>query len=146
MAPPPPASSRFPFWTEEKLRIADTDLNGHINNGAIGALCEAGRVEVMRAVAGRPEESVVRMVVARVEIDYLREIHYPGRVRIGTAVTRIGRSSVTLQQGLYLDGVCFAASQAVIVVLDAETRQPIALPAALRAGFAALTSIEEVAA
>ena len=64
----------------------------------------------------------------------------------GAVVARIGRSSVTLQQGLYLDGVCFAASQAVIVVLDAETRQPIALPAALRAGFAALTSIEEVAA
>ena len=55
-------------------------MNGHINNGAIGAFCEAGRAEIMHAVAGPPEARAVGMAVARVEIDYLREIHYPGRV------------------------------------------------------------------
>lgn len=145
MAPPPPAPARFPFWTEEKLRIADTDLNGHVNNGAIGAFCEAGRVEVMRAVAGPPEDSPVRMVVARVEIDYLREIHFPGRVRIGSAVARIGRSSITVEQGLFLDGTCFATSQAVMVMLDPVTRRPAAMPEALRAGFAALAPVGEPA-
>ncbi|MDO9710344.1 acyl-CoA thioesterase [Paracraurococcus lichenis] len=142
MAPPPPAAARFPFWTEEKLRIADTDQNGHINNGAIGVFCEAGRAEVMHEVAGPPEARPVRMAVARVEIDYLREIHYPGRVRIGTAVARIGRTSITVEQGLYLDGACFATSRAVMVMLDRETRQPTELPEALLAGFTALAPRE----
>lgn len=129
-APPPPA--RFPFWTEEKLRIADTDMNGHINNGAIGAYCEAGRAEVLHEIAGPPPGRSVAMAVARVEIDYLRELHYPGRVRIGTAVSRIGTSSFVLDQGLYSGEACFAAARSVMVVMDLETRRPIPIPAALR--------------
>jgi acyl-CoA thioester hydrolase len=31
-------TTQFPFWTEEKLRIQDTDLNGHVNNASIAAL------------------------------------------------------------------------------------------------------------
>jgi acyl-CoA thioester hydrolase len=146
MAPPPPAPARFPFWTEEKLRVADTDQNGHVNNGAIGAFCEAGRAEVIQAVLGSLREGPVAMVVARVEIDYLREVHYPGRVRIGTAVTRIGRSSVGLDQALFLDGACFATSAAVLVAIDRESRQPVALTPALRAGFEALAPAGEMAA
>jgi acyl-CoA thioester hydrolase len=140
-APAPPAA-RFPFWSEEKLRIADTDQNGHINNGAIGAFCEAGRAELMQAVAGPPETRPVRMAVARVEIDYLREIHYPGRVRIGTAVARIGASSITVEQALFLDDACFATSRGVMVMLDRATRRPVPMPEALRAGFAALAPLE----
>ena len=143
MAPPPPAPARFPFWTEEKLRLADTDMNGHINNGAIGAFCEAGRAEIMQAVAGAPEDRAVGMAVARVEIDYLHEIHYPGRVRIGTCVTRLGRSSITVEQALFQGETCFATSRGVMVMLDHATRRPAELPAALRAGFAALAPIGE---
>ena len=141
MAPPPPAPARFPFWTEEKLRLADTDMNGHINNGAIGAFCEAGRAEIMQAVAGPPETRAVGMAVARVEIDYLREIHYPGRVRIGTCVARVGHSSITVEQALFQGDACFATSRGVMVMLDRETRRPAEMPAALRAGFAALAPV-----
>ncbi|TDH63405.1 acyl-CoA thioesterase [Dankookia rubra] len=145
MAPPPPAPARFPFWTEEKLRLADTDMNGHINNGAIGAFCEAGRAEIMQAVAGPPETRAVGMAVARVEIDYLREIHYPGQVRIGTCVARVGRSSITVEQALFQGETCFATSRGVMVMLDRETRRPAEMPAALRQGFAAMAPVGEAA-
>ncbi|MFC7475276.1 acyl-CoA thioesterase [Dankookia sp. GCM10030260] len=145
MAPPPASPARFPFWTEEKLRLADTDMNGHINNGAIGAFCEAGRAEIMQAVAGPPETRAVGMAVARVEIDYIREIHYPGRVRIGTCVARIGRSSITVEQALFQGEVCFATSRGVMVMLDRETRRPAEMPAALRSGFAAFAPADEAA-
>ena len=142
MAPPPPAPARFPFWTEEKLRLADTDMNGHINNGAIGAFCEAGRAEIMQAVAGPPEDRVVGMAVARVEIDYLSEIHYPGRVRIGTCVARLGRS-ITVEQALFQGETCFATSRGVMVMLDRATRRPAEMPEALRTGFEALAPVED---
>ena len=29
---PPPDLDLYPFWTEEKLRNADTDRQGHVNN------------------------------------------------------------------------------------------------------------------
>jgi acyl-CoA thioester hydrolase len=132
-----PDPARFTFWTEEKLRIADTDMNGHVNNGAIGAFCEAGRAELMLAAAGPPREREVAMAVVRVVIDYRREIHYPGRVRIGSAVTRLGTSSITVEQALFMDGVCFATGESVLVVMDRETRRPVPIPARIRAGFAA---------
>jgi acyl-CoA thioesterase FadM len=52
---PLPTISDFSFWTDEKLRIADTDHNGHINNGAIGQFCEAGRAELIQAATGDRE-------------------------------------------------------------------------------------------
>ena len=144
--PPPLRPARFPFWTEEKLRIADTDMNGHINNGAFGAFCEAGRAELMQEIAGPPQARTVAMAVARVEIDYLRELHYPGKVRVGTAVLRVGGSSFTVQQGLFLDETCFATSQSVMVILDPATRRPTPIPAALREGLARFVPVPDAAA
>ncbi|CAA9279754.1 MAG: hypothetical protein AVDCRST_MAG27-3933 [uncultured Craurococcus sp.] len=135
MRPTPPGPERFPAWTEEKLRIADTDLNGHINNGAIGALFEAGRGELLTEIAGLPQARAVAIALARVEIDYLRELHYPGRVRIGTFVARIGGSSFALQQGLFAGEACHAAALSVMVALDRETRRATAVPPALRAAL-----------
>ncbi len=135
MRPTPLGPERFPFWTEEKLRIADTDLNGHINNGAYGAFFEAGRGELLTEIAGPPQTREVAMALARVEIDYLRELHYPGRVRIGTFVARIGGSSFSLQQGLFAGEACHAAALSVMVVLDRTTRRSAAIPPALRAAL-----------
>lgn len=123
------------IWTEDILRFRDTDLNGHINNGAIGALFEAGRGELLTEIAGPPQARAVAIALARVEIDYLRELHYPGRVRIGTFVARIGGSSFALQQGLFAGEACHAAALSVMVVLDRETRRATALPPALRAAL-----------
>ena len=36
----------FRFWTEEKLRNADTDQFRHVNNAAIATLFEAARMEI----------------------------------------------------------------------------------------------------
>ncbi len=131
----PPGPAGFPFWTEEKLRIADTDLNGHINNGAYGALFEAGRGELLTEIAGAPQERLVAIALARVEIDYLAELHYPGRVRIGTAVARIGGSSFALRQGLFAGETCHAAALSVMVVLDRATRRAAPIPPVLRAAL-----------
>lgn len=133
--PPLPAIADFPFWTDEKLRIADTDHNGHINNGAIGQLCEAGRAELIQAATGDREGRDFALAVARVAIDYLREIHYPGRVRIGSQVTRLGTSSVTVRQGLFMDTALFAQAENVLVILNTQTRRPMAIPSSLRANL-----------
>ena len=35
-------------WTEDVLRFADTDANGHVNNTLFSVLCESGRVNMFR--------------------------------------------------------------------------------------------------
>lgn len=134
-------SSDFPFWTEEKLRIQDTDLNGHVNNASIAALCEAGRGEIISAVAGVPRERSLGSALRRVTIEYLAEVHYPGTVRIGSAISKVGNTSIIIAQSLFEGGQRFATAESVIVFIDRETRRPAPLPAAWREGFARLAPI-----
>jgi acyl-CoA thioester hydrolase len=55
-------------------------------------------------------------------------MHWPGTVEIGTRVEAIGRSSVTLLQGLFVADRCVAIAQSVVVLMSAMTRQSMLLP------------------
>ena len=136
----------FPFWTEEKLRIQDTDLNGHVNNASIAALCEAGRGEIIAAVAGPPRGRALGSALRRVTIDYLAEAHYPGRVRIGSAIAKVGNTSITIAQSLFLGETRFAVAESVIVFIDPATRRPAPLPEDWRVGYAKLGPRAEASA
>jgi len=130
--------SDFPFWTQEKLRIQDTDLNGHVNNASIAALCEAGRGEIISAVAGIPRERALGAALRRVTIEYLAELHYPGVVRIGSMIAKVGNTSITIAQALFENDRRFATAESVIVFTDRTTRRPAPMPEAWREGFAKL--------
>ncbi len=132
---PPPRPEEFRFWSEERIRISDTDLNGHVNNGAIAAYCETGRADLMTEAGGAREQRGFGMVLARVAIDYRREVHYPNRVRIGGAILSMGNSSFTLEQGLFVNGECVATAENVFVIIDTATRKPMPIPPAARARF-----------
>lgn len=137
-----PIEASFPFWTDEKLRIQDTDLNGHVNNAAIASLCEAGRGEIISAVAGDPQSRPLAAALRHVAIDYLAEVHYPGRVRIGSAIARVGTTSITIRQELFLGERRFAAAESVIVFMDRVTRRPAPLLDAWRKAAEQFSPVE----
>jgi acyl-CoA thioester hydrolase len=74
-------------------------------------------------------------VLARIRIDFLRELNWPGDVVVGTAVTRIGRSSTTLAQAIFRDGVAVATAESVGVLMDSSARRATPLPEAARAAL-----------
>jgi acyl-CoA thioester hydrolase len=122
----------YRFWTDEKLRNADTDRQGHVNNVTVAVFFEAGRIEVL----DHPDNAAIRrdhgVVVARQLIQYKKELFYPGVVRIGTRVSRIGTSSFDFEQVLIgADGVA-ATGEATCVLIDRVTRKPVALPASMK--------------
>src|SRR5437868_15535918 len=67
-------------------------------------------------------------VLARLDINFLKELQWPGTVQIGTATAEIGRSSYTFAQALFRDGVCVATARATMVLIDGETRRARPLP------------------
>ena len=134
---PAPRPEEYRFWSEERVRVSDTDLNGHVNNGAIGAYCETGRADLMNAVAGPPQARAFAMAVARVAIDYRREVHYPGTVRIGGAIRSMGNTSFVLDQALFVGEDCVATAESVFVILDRASRKPLPIPDAARDAFLA---------
>lgn len=133
--------TRYRHWVSDTIRYSDTDMVGHVNNLAFAAYCETGRTRFMhefpRPLIGREAQTVL----ARLSINFLDEIHWPGEVEIGTGVLRIGNSSLTLGQGLFTGGRCFATAEAIVVMIDRVTRKPRPLPEEFR-GWLADYSLE----
>lgn len=124
-----------PFVTSQKLRFCDTDMLGHVNNATYAMLFEAGRVEMLAPLnlfAG-PHA----FVIARLEIDFLREMNWPGEVRIETEVARFGTKSLHVRQSLVAGGEVTARARSVLAVIDTETRRAVPLAEAWRAALAA---------
>ncbi|MBO6755815.1 MAG: acyl-CoA thioesterase [Roseibium sp.] len=113
----------FPSRTTDKLRYADTDRQGHVNNAVFATFLETGRVEILYNKDGPLAAPGCAFVIARLELDFLSEINWPGDVETGTRITRIGTSSVTLDQAVFQDGRIAARAKTVIVQMDETTRK-----------------------
>jgi acyl-CoA thioester hydrolase len=120
------------LWVEDVLRYADTDANGHINNSTFSVLCESGRVHLFAQKLNPTLPPGVFFVIARLAIDFRAELHYPGRVRTGTGITRIGRSSLGLAQVIVFEGRVAGEAESVCVLMDVRTRRATPFPDATR--------------
>lgn len=127
--------SGFPHWTSEKIRFQDIDRLGHVNNVAITIYAESGRVEFLDAVmpAALTAGNGPLWVIARLDVQFRAQSHYPGTVDIGTRVVRIGNSSITLGQGLFVGERCIATTESVVVLIDPDTARGMSLPDKVRA-------------
>lgn len=142
----PDVTSRatYPVWGRETVRYADTDAHGHVNNVSYAAYFETGRTTLVRA-ADLPigPHAPARPVLARIEIDYRAEVHWPAELDIGIAVVKLGRSSMTLIQGLFIGDACVATAREVLVLVDTATGRSTPLPEAMRARLTALGRPED---
>ncbi|WP_343068662.1 acyl-CoA thioesterase [Kaustia mangrovi] len=81
--------------------------------------------------------------MARLTIDFRAEIVWPGEVEIGTRVAAVGRSSLTLEQGVFQNGQCAARAESVIVLMDEATRRSRPLSPAARDRLTLLMAPEQ---
>lgn len=130
--------STFAHWACEHVRFSDTDMLGHVNNGALTTYCETGRTQcVLRYLMQDGIEGKV-FVMARLEIDFRQELHWPAQVDIGTGILTIGRSSFQVGQGLFVADACVASAISTLVVIDSAARRPLPIDDALRARMSEL--------
>lgn len=127
-----PAS--YPHSAPVETRFQDLDPLGHINNVAMGALFEAGRVRFNRAFLlehGRQRNPGMRWLVARVDINYLAEGSFPEPMLIANGIGRVGTSSWTILSAAFQQDRCIALCDTVLVLTGPDGAK--ALPDALRA-------------
>jgi acyl-CoA thioester hydrolase len=117
-----PKYEDFPLKTFDKIRYADTDRQGHVNNALFSTFLETGRTELLYAKEPLHAEKA-SFVIASLKLDLLSEIRWPGTVEIGSAITRIGNSSLSLFQGIFQNGEVAAVAETVIVQMDDDTRK-----------------------
>lgn len=123
--------SAYRRFVSVNLRYGDTDRQGHINNAVYCTLYESGRVEFLFdgrcSVAG----DNTAFVIARLSLDYLSEMHYPGNAEIGSKIIAYGRSSFTVGQAIFFEGKCCSTAESVIVLLEESSGKPIPITEAL---------------
>ncbi|MEM7188157.1 MAG: thioesterase family protein [Pseudomonadota bacterium] len=113
----------YTHWTPVHIRFADMDILRHVNNVALAEYFEASRTAfVYDVIALAGVDMTNEFVLARVVIDFLQELHYPGTVEVGARLTRIGNKSMTSGYGIFQGETCFATSEAVNVFYDLSTR------------------------
>ena len=128
----------YTLWTQVPIRFCDTDALGHVSNVAYTAYLEVARFQVFDRLYGDQPDPSSFAIMARLELDYRREVRFPGELDIGTRLNRIGTKSFTLGHGIFKDDVCVATASVVMVSFNYESRQSVALSDALRDALLAL--------
>ena len=121
---------------EIEIRWRDLDTFGHVNHVVFLTYLEEVRDEWLGGALG-DKDSVWSFVVARVAIDYRRELTLADDVVVASCgLGRIGTSSITTRESVATRGGELAAeAEAVLVARDPETARSRPLTADERAGF-----------
>jgi acyl-CoA thioester hydrolase len=133
--PQPEPRTSYRAFHDITTRWEDNDVYGHVNNvvyyswfdTAVNAhLIGRGALDIHRG-------EVIGLVVAT-QCNYFAPVEFPQKVQAGMRVSRIGRSSVRYEVGIFIDGedTTCAKGHFVHVYVDRESRRPAELPAQLK--------------
>jgi acyl-CoA thioester hydrolase len=135
-------SRDFPVLWPVLTRWADNDMFGHLNNAVYYQLFDTAiNGWINTNVAIDPVTIAEQGIVAESGCRYFSELHFPQRLVVGLAVTRLGRSSVTYRLGIFRAGEELAVEEEqkiaalghwVHVYIDRTSRRPVPIPDAIR--------------
>jgi len=130
------ARESYTHWTGHTIRYNDTDTLGHVNNAVYSTFFEAGRTSFISPMLEdfKDEAPHLDFVLARIIIDFHKELRWPGSVDIGTRVLRLGTKSMSFINGVFRSETddCVASCEAILVFFDLEKRASVEPPARLK--------------
>jgi acyl-CoA thioester hydrolase len=101
-----------------QLRWSDPDSLGHVNHARALSLLEDARLAMADEAPGD-----VGLILARLEVDYLRQLYYRTgeRLCVRSVVARLGAKSFTVRQELIHDDAVAIRADVVMVLFDFAT-------------------------
>lgn len=108
-------------------RFSETDGLGHINNTVIPVWFEAAREPIFAIFNPTLNLSQWNLIIAKIEVEYLAQIHYPDAIEIRTYLTKIGNSSMHIQQQVLQNDEIVAKGQCVMVKYDYNSQTSVAI-------------------
>jgi acyl-CoA thioester hydrolase len=125
----------YPVRYLSRLRFADVDVLGHLNNVAQSALHEDARTTLCEQIfptAHRPTGS--RLVIGQNSLHFLNEAFYPGDLLICAGISRVGGKSFVCSTALFSGDTCVSIADSVMVMQ--QDKRPVPLTEEERARFA----------
>jgi acyl-CoA thioester hydrolase len=132
-------SRDFPVHWPVLTRWADNDMFGHLNNAVYYQLFDTAiNGWIGTNITLDPVTTSAQGIVAESGCRYFAELHFPQRLVVGVAVTRLGNSSVTYRLGVFravdesVPQAIAAIGHWVHVYIDKTTRRPVPIPDDIR--------------
>lgn len=119
----------YPLVEWKDARWCDMDMNGHLNHLALEAMHEDARAGINeRYVPGTydPKADTFRLVASQNVVHFLAEAHWPATIEAGIGIGAIGRSSVVVSSGLFIDEQCISVCDTTLVLVG--DGGPVAFP------------------
>jgi acyl-CoA thioester hydrolase len=131
-------SANYPCHRLIPLKFADLAPSGDVSGLAVARLFEEARYTVRSTLDDAQARNPANgFVLARVRIDLLAPLRYPGAVDVAIGVSRPGRTSFDYAAAIFQDGECVALSDATVAVRDRMSGTGSALGPGLRAALEA---------
>lgn len=129
--------ANYPVLLDWPVQWGDQDALGHVNNTVYFRWCESARVAYLQRLGLESwmQPTTLGPILAHIDCNYKRQLHFPDTVRIGSRVSRLGRTSLTMEHaiGSLAQNAIVAESTSVIVVFNYQAQRPTAIPDEVRA-------------
>ena len=131
-----PEQKKLVHETTIPVRWGDMDALGHVNNTLYFRYLEIARVEWLQRVGGPPNASGEGPIIVNTFCNFLRQLKYPGAVRVHLYTGEMGRSSLdtwATMERVDEPGQLCATGGATVVWADLLRQRSAPLPEWLRA-------------
>lgn len=130
-----PNRSDYAHLTPIKVKWGEMDSLGHVNNTVFFRYSEDGRIDyIHRVTEGGDTQTSDGPILADLQCNFRRQLRFPADVEIGTRVSRMGRSSLDLEQCLFHADTddAIAVYKNVIVWFDYGAQTSMRIPEPIR--------------
>lgn len=121
------------------VQWGDMDAFGHVNNVVYIQWFESARIDLMAAFPSEVSMAAggVGPILASVQCDYKKQLHFPDTVYVGSKVGRVGRTSFDIDHAVYSAqlGQIAAVGKSVTVLFDYAANRPVRIPKELLVQF-----------
>ncbi|WP_313916842.1 thioesterase family protein [Tahibacter sp.] len=118
-----------------RVRWRDLDAFNHVNNASFLTFLEEARLVWLSGIDGEWTGEAFMPVLAATQLNYRRQLGWPGEVMVELSVQRIGNSSLTIAHRIVSADdadLLYGDGSVVVVWADPASGASVALPAAVR--------------
>jgi len=118
------------------VRWGDLDAFNHVNNATFLVYAQEARLAWLAGIDGPWFDDSMMPVVAAAQVNFRRQLAWPGRIVVELATKRTGTSSLTIAHRIVAedDNDCiYADGEVVMVWIDPANGRSVPLPPAIRA-------------
>lgn len=128
---------KYPFPVKQQVLWGEMDAFNHINNVIYFRYFETGRVVFFNKTDLWKLfiDENIRIVVGKLECNYIREITHPAEIEIAVGIKKIGNASLTVHHKVVCNGEIAAHGDGIIVATHPQTGKSTSWTEKLRYEF-----------